>query len=353
MLSKKILFLLGALLLMCNCSQEPAVIVYKGQNFYGKNLEPQSILHSSMNIKDEKRLHQKRGKIKFIERKKKKLSKAKVKSVKLDSIRIKTGDSLYQIARDNKIPVRNIIEANSLKPPYTLYPGDKIYIPNSRNTHIVRKGENLSNIASNYGVSANDIISTNNITNPNVIGTGTILVLPYAAERVATDNDPSFTKSAGSKIKNLFGKTLSKVRPEKAESNKVVGGGSLKGKRFIYPVKGKLILAFGAKKKNGAKNDGINIAVRKGTPVKSTAAGKVVYVGNALKGYGNLIIVKHKNNYLSAYAHNDEVYVTKNQSVKQAEVISTTGKTGNISDAQLYFGLRKGKKALNPIKYLE
>ena len=100
------------------------------------------------------------------------------------------------------------------------------------------------------------------------------------------------------------------------------------------------------------ENDGINIAAKKGTPIKSVSDGNIVYVGNALKGYGNLVIIKHQNNWLSAYAHNDEVYVTKNQQIKQGDIIATVGSSGDAEKSQLYFSLRKGRQAVNPKEYL-
>lgn len=331
MLVRSVFLLLVSLFFLQGCSQEPAVIVYKGQNYYGRNFTAR-----------EEKLAENKAPQKIFKQNK---IEQKQDLKQLDSIVIKPGDSLYLIARKNKIPVRSIIEANSLKPPYILYPGDKLYVPKERNTHIVQNGENMSTIASSYGVSVNDLASTNNISNPDVISVGMVLVLPYGAEEIVAEDEQG--GGASSKIRSLFSKTIGKVRDVASREDKK------SNKDFIYPVRGRVILGFAEQKKSGAKNDGINIAADKGTEVKATAAGKIVYVGNALKGYGNLIIIKHKGNYLSAYAHSDEIYVTKNQNVKQDETIATVGSSGNVSRPQLYFGLRKGKKTLNPLNYLE
>lgn len=380
MMFRKLFYLIFSLSLLISCSQEPARIVYKGQNFYDQKNVPQSIIalkverKSDSNSKAElnegnTEAKQKKSEEKKEEKAKKKsffsVFKAKMpkfgsareesdtkqnKLKNVDIIKVKPGDTLYQIARDNKTPVRNIIEANKLKPPYILYPGDDLYLPKEKNTHIVQKGETLSAIASNYNVSVNAVMSLNDISDPNKIGVGTILVLPYSA-----DNSFSIggvASATGKKVKNIFGSSVGFVKDKVTFKKKDKVEIAAK-KDFIYPVKGKIILDFSEKKENGAKNDGINIAAKKGSAVKASAAGKIVYVGNALKGYGNLIIIKHKNNFLTAYAHNEEVYVRKNQKVKQGEKIAAVGNTGNVNRSQLYFGLRKGKKPLNPKPYLE
>ena len=300
---------------LLSCSQEPAKIVYKGHNFYGKNIKDDSIYQRP----DKK----KTPKVEVVEEAK--------ETVVEDFINVKPGDSLFIIAKQNKIPLRNLIEANNLEPPYKLYPGDKLKIPSKRNTHVVRYGENISIIAHKYGISSNDVTSINNLSRPYIIRPGQILVLPYNI----VNSDSNTTKN---KIE---------IKADKNESKAV---GKAKD-NFIYPVNGKIISKFGSVR-NGVKNDGVNISAKKGTAIKASAGGKVVYVGNALKGYGNLIVIKHDNNWLSAYAHNDEVYITKNQNIKQGEVISTVGLTGDVETPQLYFSLRKGRKAVDPKLYL-
>lgn len=120
---------------------------------------------------------------------------------------------------------------------------------------------------------------------------------------------------------------------------------------FVWPVKGEIISSFGPKK-GGLYNDGINISTRENTPVRSAADGTVVYSGNELKGYGNLVLIKHTNGYLTAYAHNKTITVKKGETVKQGQTVAFSGKTGNVDKPQLHFSLRKGRKALNPIEYL-
>lgn len=120
----------------------------------------------------------------------------------------------------------------------------------------------------------------------------------------------------------------------------------LDSKQFIWPVYGKVLSRYG--KSGQSFNEGINIAAPLGTVVRATADGEVMYVGREPKVYGNLIIIKHANNYLTAYAHNDKINVKRGAKVKQGQPIATVGKTGAVSIPQLHFSMRKDKKTINP-----
>lgn len=117
---------------------------------------------------------------------------------------------------------------------------------------------------------------------------------------------------------------------------------------FIKPVFGEVISRFGSKQ-NGRQNDGINIAAPLGTPIRAAADGKVVYAGNELQGYGNMIIVRHDSGWMSAYAHADSIRVIADQNVRQGDTLGTVGKTGNVETAQLHFGLRKENAPIDPL----
>lgn len=117
---------------------------------------------------------------------------------------------------------------------------------------------------------------------------------------------------------------------------------------FRWPARGRVIAGFGA---NGG-NEGINIAVPEGTPVKAAEAGTVTYAGSEVKGYGNLVLVKHENGYVSAYAHNGSLSVKRGEQVKRGQVIATSGQTGNVTSPQLHFEIRKGAQPVDPMKHL-
>ena len=118
-----------------------------------------------------------------------------------------------------------------------------------------------------------------------------------------------------------------------------------------WPVRGKVISGFGPKA-NGLKNEGINIAVPEGTSVRAADSGVVAYAGNELKGYGNLILIRHENGYVTAYAHAKELFVKRGDTVKRGDVIAKAGQTGSVSSPQLHFEVRKGATALDPVKFL-
>ncbi len=121
---------------------------------------------------------------------------------------------------------------------------------------------------------------------------------------------------------------------------------------FRWPVRGRVISGFGAKELSGT-NNGINIAVPDGTPVKAAEVGTVAYAGDDVKKYGKLVLIKHENGYVSAYAHNGELNVKKGDVVKRGQVIAKSGATGDVASPQLHFQLRKGEQPMDPAKLLD
>jgi len=135
------------------------------------------------------------------------------------------------------------------------------------------------------------------------------------------------------------------VKKEKEEVKKEASQAPL----FVWPVKGKITSKF----KPGGKNDGINIKVATGTAVKAAAGGVVMYAGSELKGFGNLLLIKHEEGWITAYAHNAGLLVKKGDTVGQGQEIATSGKSGDASEPQLHFEIRKGKQPIDPLTLLE
>lgn len=117
---------------------------------------------------------------------------------------------------------------------------------------------------------------------------------------------------------------------------------------FRWPARGRVITGYTGK----GGNEGINIAVPEGTPIKAAEGGTVAYAGNELKGYGNLVLIRHPNGYVSAYAHNGDLKVKRGDAVKRGQVVASSGQTGNVSSPQLHFELRKGATPVDPTPYL-
>ena len=311
-------------LITASCSQEPAKVIYKGHlnftknNFLSQNKDNKQIISKKFATKDNMNKHNNNYNKVII---------------------VQKGDNLYSLARTHKVTIRNIIEANNLVPPYVIYPKEKLKLPLKTKLHIVQAGDNLTRISRLYNVSLNELRSVNNLINSSKIKVNDKLILPYDSDKnLVVRQQKNYQKP---------------TQINKKITKKKIARKSSKKDHFIWPVdNGNIIQKFG-QKPNGTHNDGINIKASLGSPIKSAAAGKVVYVGNGLRGYGNLIIVKHANNWLTAYAHNNDIYVAKDQMVAQGEIIATLGSTGNVTIPQLHFVLRKGRKAVNPQPYLK
>ena len=149
---------------------------------------------------------------------------------------------------------------------------------------------------------------------------------------------------------------LAKSEPEKPERHEVENvarkaepAGGIPS--FRWPVRGRIIAGFGPRP-NGTQNDGINLAVPAGTPIKAADDGVVAYAGNELKGYGNLVLIRHGNGFVSAYANASELLVKRGEHVKRGQVIARAGQTGNVTSPQLHFEIRKGSAPVDPTKYL-
>jgi murein DD-endopeptidase MepM/ murein hydrolase activator NlpD len=120
---------------------------------------------------------------------------------------------------------------------------------------------------------------------------------------------------------------------------------------FRWPVRGRIISSFGTKA-NGEKNDGINFAVPEGTSVKAAEDGVVIYAGNELKSYGNLVLIRHKDGWVSAYAHNRAINVKRGEEIRRGQIIAEAGMSGSVTSPQVHFELRKGATPVNPLDHL-
>jgi murein DD-endopeptidase MepM/ murein hydrolase activator NlpD len=120
---------------------------------------------------------------------------------------------------------------------------------------------------------------------------------------------------------------------------------------FRWPVTGHIVEGFG-QRANGTSNDGINFAVPEGTPVRAAEDGVVAYAGNELKTFGNLVLVRHADNYVTAYANASEIMVKRGDSVRRGQVIAKSGQTGSVTSPQLHFEIRKNSTPVDPRKFL-
>lgn len=203
----------------------------------------------------------------------------------------------------------------------------------------VKRGDTLARIALDNGQSPRDLAQWNNLSNPNLIEVGDlILVRPPASARAAAKPVPK-TASAMDAAKS----DTPRVDAPKEAPKEIVAE---PGIRLSWPAKGKVTEEFSEKTK------GIDIAGKLGEPITAASDGKVVYAGNSLRGYGNLVIIKHDNTYLTAYAHNRTLSVKEGDSVKKGQKIAEMGDTDSNS-VKLHFELRVNGKPVNPTPYLQ
>ena len=308
-------------------------------------------------------------------------------------VTIAAGDTLASLGRRYGVPASAIAEANGLTGPAALRPGQRIVIPRYNaatasasdklhapmsSVHVVAPGETLVAIARRYGRPVAEIASANKISQHAMVKLGDRLVIPgksasgprtasapapevqpkpavvaaptpapaaAAAPQPRTAENSSPQKLASLDPTPAVRVATPTVDPEETASSR---GGSL---AFRWPVKGRVIANFGSKT-NGQQNDGINLAVPEGTAVRAAEDGVVAYAGSELKGYGNLILVRHSNGYVTAYAHASEIMVKRNDPVRRGQVIAKSGQTGTVTSPQLHFEIRKGSSPVDPMPHL-
>ncbi len=268
------------------------------------------------------------------------------------SVRVLPGETIYSLARHYGVSVRGIIETNRLGAPYELRPGQRLKLPRAR-YHRVVPGDTLYGISRRYRVDLYLLARANQMAPPYRILIGQRLRLPGLAPTapvpVALVKPPvkPATKPATKPRLPAAPKSPPKsAQPAPPPLPRRLGKGG-----FIWPLKGRILSSFGPKG-NGLHNDGINIAARQGTPVRAVRGGIVAYAGNELRGFGNLVLIKHSGGWVTAYAHNQKLLVRRGERVARGQAIARVGRTGNVQAPQLHFEMRRGKKAVDPQRHL-
>lgn len=261
-------------------------------------------------------------------------------------------------------------------------------VSNGTNSVTVQPGDTLYRLSRRYGVSVSDIQATNNLSGTDIRvgqrlfinGTGAsgfseprrrATPARATAPRRVTPNfqveQP--TNLGNNTVVPRNSQDASSVRqtqqaqepepraqqfaalPQKPEARQDPVVMPKTSGRFRWPVRGRIISKFGVKG-NGVRNDGINISVPEGTEVKAAESGVVAYAGNELRGYGNLVLIRHANSWVSAYAHNSQILVKRGQRIRRGQVIAKVGKTGSVTQPQLHFELRRDAKPVDPLKHM-
>jgi murein DD-endopeptidase MepM/ murein hydrolase activator NlpD len=306
------------------------------------------------------------------------------------AVTVRPGQTVDGIAREHGVPVAALREANHLAIGASVRPGEHLVIPRYRpataapmppqtriasapprvappyvpprgglvapnGVHVVAPGETLNSIARLYGKPVMVIARANNIPPDTMVRVGEHIVIPEMGERAAPAARAEAPVAAPTTVATIESPHSARVA---TSDTPVPGEHPVKAEQaasampsFRWPVRGRIIAAFGPKP-NGLQNDGINLAVPEGTPIKAAEDGVVAYAGNELKGYGNLVLIRHANGFVTAYANASEILVKRGENVKRGQVIAKSGETGNVTSPQLHFEIRKGATPVDPAQYL-
>ncbi|OKO76871.1 LysM peptidoglycan-binding domain-containing M23 family metallopeptidase [Bradyrhizobium sp. AS23.2] len=319
-----------------------------------------------------------------------------------------TSDTLDVLAKRYHVAPQAILAANGYKGPRALSPGQQLIIPHPGATaaapapvmapvaaapalapaakpvavvaappsiHFVNHGDTLASIARKNHISAAELARANGLAPSAKLKLGTKLTVPgaktaaaaapvapapVAAAPVAGTLQPVAAAPAPATKMAAVAAPVQSARLAQATANVEEKPAETPAKAaeatgalptFRWPVRGKVVTSYGAKT-NGKSNDGINLAVPEGTPVKAAEDGVVAYSGNELKGYGNLVLVRHSNGYVTAYAHASELLVKRGDPIKRGQVIAKSGQSGEVASPQLHFEIRKGSSPVDPLQFL-
>lgn len=253
---------------------------------------------------------------------------------------IAPGETLMKLSRQYNKPLIEIARANNIPPSTMVKVGDRIIIPGARGTtpqHVASR-QPVPQPAPVATVPARPapVVAQPQVAQPKIAQPKTAAPVP---QRVATV--PATQPTA-----NVVTPAAENPEPPKVKQDATAGLPS-----FRWPVNGRVIAAFGPKP-SGQQNDGINVSVPEGTPIKAAEDGVVAYAGNELKTYGNLVLIRHANGYVTAYAHASEIMVKRDDTVKRGQIIAKAGQTGSVTAPQVHFEIRKGSTPVDPSPFL-
>ena len=262
---------------------------------------------------------------------------------------VRSADTLFEVAQRFGVSSRALIRANNLRPPYRLNIGQRLKLPTPR-IHKVVRGDTLFAISRQYRVAMNRLAQLNGLMPPYKIITGSHLRLPgtlveFTQKQTLSENKTPPVKSLLNAVPRTQTKMDIKIKRADVKLPRSEGG-------FIWPLQGRVVSRFGVKGK-GLHNDGVNLAAPRGTPVLASQSGIVAYAGNQLRGFGNLVLIKHFNGVMTAYAHNEKLLVSPGDRVRRGQHIAKVGSTGSVASPQLHFEIRSGRQPIDPVKFLK
>ncbi|MBM85004.1 MAG: peptidase M23 [Rhodospirillaceae bacterium] len=276
------------------------------------------------------------------------------------SVKVAPGDTVYSIARRYGVGMRDVISENGLEPPFILQIGQSLRLPPPRRYTVV-PGDTFYAILWRFNLDMRTLARMNSLSPPYQLTAGQVLRMPArqvsampkqfkispqkSSSSAVPTPEPRPTLTGESRFdkprdigSSLSGRTkgAEPPRPPKRAGN-----------RFLWPVRGRIISNFGPRA-GGLHNDGINIAAPKGSAILAADNGVVAYAGKGLKGFGNLLLIKHADGWTTAYAHVDRILIRRGEVVERGQTIATIGSSGGVLRPQLHFEIRKGARAVDP-----
>jgi murein DD-endopeptidase MepM/ murein hydrolase activator NlpD len=315
------------------------------------------------------------------------------------TIIVGTSDTLETLSRRYNVSSAAILQANGYKGPRALQPGQQLIIPHQAavaaapalapppkaavaaapvsappSMHVVNRGDTLMSIAHRNHVPVAELARANSLDPNSKLKLGQKITVPGSKSAAAAPApvtaqpaavaaaQPAPATAPATKMAAVTTEPQQKARLAQATTTPDAAVAAMETPvktaeatgalpTFRWPVRGRVVTGYGAKT-NGKSNDGINVAVPEGTPVKAAEDGVVAYSGNELKGYGNLILVRHSNGYVTAYAHASELLVKRGETIKRGQVIAKSGQSGEVGSPQLHFEIRKGSSPVDPLQFL-
>jgi murein DD-endopeptidase MepM/ murein hydrolase activator NlpD len=301
---------------------------------------------------------------------------------------VTAGETLWKIAERYRMGVQDIARLNKLQAPFYLHDGQRLALPPPQE-YRVREGDSIYQLSRMFGTSQTELARLNNLKAPYSLIPGHKLRLPSPAPKYVEPPKPravyeesrtaereykpssiydAYQKPQGAKptpqqqhqqqqhqqqqAQAWIPSEPAYEPPQEKKQRVTAQTPARSSSKFMRPVSGSVISGYGPKA-DGLHNDGINIRAPKDAPVRAGDNGVVVYAGNELKGSGNLVLIRHADRWMTAYAHLGRMLVKRGETVKRGQSIGTVGSSGSVSEPQLHFEVRRGTEAINPEKYLE
>ena len=247
-------------------------------------------------------------------------------------ILVNKDDTIYGIANKYKVVPKDIIDDNNLVEPYKLKENQILFLRN-KNLYVIRFGDNLEKISLKFAVNKSDIIRINKLSKPYQLKVGNKILIPQTKDFSVVDL--------------IIDQKIYKSEPKVSNKNRIINAKSLNSPNFIWPSNGQIIKNFGVFGK-GQHYDGVDIKASNNSPIYSIYDGTVAFTGSEIKKFGNLILIKHKNGWLSAYSNVGKFNVKQGSSIKKGELIAYSS-----NDLDYYhFQLRHNRNPVNPIEFL-